>query len=87
MAKYIDFYLIGDLVSHGSVFYEDLKNIPEEDVRPNDYGEWMTETTEDGEFWANYCSECKSYLPYGLEWKPDYCPMCGREMRGKKHAV
>ena len=33
MSRYIDFYLIGELVdSHGNVHYEDLKNLPAADV-------------------------------------------------------
>ncbi len=33
MSRYIDFYLIGELVdSHGNVHYEDLKNLPSADV-------------------------------------------------------
>ena len=43
-------------------------------------GEWISKNTEDGEFWANYCSKCKAYLPYGIEWKPNYCPNCGAQM-------
>lgn len=33
MSKFVDFYLIGELVdSHGNVHYEDLKNLPSADV-------------------------------------------------------
>lgn len=33
MSRYIDFYLIGELVdSHGNVHYEDLKNLPTVDI-------------------------------------------------------
>ena len=33
MSRYVDFYLIGELVdSHGNVHYEDLKNLPAADV-------------------------------------------------------
>lgn len=33
MSRYIDFYLIGELVdSHGNVHYEDVKNLPTADV-------------------------------------------------------
>ena len=32
MSRYIDFYLIGELVSHGNVHYEDLKKLPTADV-------------------------------------------------------
>lgn len=33
MSRYIDFYLIGELVdSHGNVHYEDLKNLPTADA-------------------------------------------------------
>lgn len=33
MSRYVDFYLIGELVdSHGNVHYEDLKNLPTADV-------------------------------------------------------
>lgn len=45
-------------------------------------GEWKEHIFEDG-FWANYCSECKAYLPYGLEWEPNFCPNCGAKMDGE----
>ena len=33
MSRYVDFYLIGELVdSHGNVHYEDLKNLPTANV-------------------------------------------------------
>lgn len=34
----------------------------------------------DGIFWANYCSECNTYLPQGMDWTPNYCPQCGAQM-------
>ena len=55
--------------------------LPAADVRPVVHGKWETETLDSGQFWANYCSNCDYYLPYGLEWKPNYCPWCGADMR------
>ena len=43
-------------------------------------GKWERAEYEDNKFWANYCSLCYSYLPYGLEWKPNYCPNCDAKM-------
>ena len=43
------------------------------------HGEWL-EQSYCGTFWANYCSECGSYLPQGMDWKPNYCPICGAKM-------
>lgn len=48
MSRYIDFYLIGELVdSHGNVHYEDLKNLPTADVvevvRCKDCKHWSKE--------------------------------------------
>lgn len=40
MSRYVDFYLIGELVdSHGNVHYEDLKNLPAADVVPMEFHE------------------------------------------------
>ena len=50
MSKYIDFYLIGELVdSHGNVHYEDLKNLPTADV---------VEVVR--------CKDCKWYVDDGM---------------------
>lgn len=58
--------------------------LPAADVREVRRGKWE-EDTIDGQFWAFYCSECDAYLPYGLEWKPNFCPNCGTEMRGEEN--
>lgn len=57
-----------------------IKDIPAADLLPVKRGKWETETLESGKFWANYCSNCDYYLPYGLEWKPSFCPNCGALM-------
>ena len=49
-------------------------------------GKWERSECEDGKFWANYCSLCFVYLPYGLEWKPKYCPSCGAKMEVSEDA-
>ena len=46
-------------------------------------GKWISHLLDDGSFWANYCSECGVYLPYGLDWKPNGCPNCFADMRGE----
>lgn len=46
-------------------------------------GKWISHLLDDGSFWANYCSECGEYLPYGLDWKPNGCPNCFADMRGE----
>lgn len=58
-----------------------LDSIPAADVRPVVRGMWKTSLTEAGEFWANYCSVCNAYVPYGMEWEPNFCPNCGADMR------
>ena len=49
MSRYVDFYLIGELVdSHGNVHYEDLKNLP---------------TVNECEISKNYCkSRCLTMI-------------------------
>lgn len=38
--------------------------------------------TIDNEFVIkNQCSECKFDLPFGMMWKPNYCPNCGAKMQ------
>ena len=64
MSRYVDFYLIGELVdSHGNVHYEDLKNLPTADA---------VEVVR--------CKDCKylhrTVCPYGISKTPrgnDYC--------------
>lgn len=45
-------------------------------------GELERDEYEDNKLWGDYCSLCCSYFPYGLEWKPNYCPNCGARMKG-----
>ena len=71
MSRYIDFYLIGELVdSHGNVHYEDLKSLPTADVVERKRGKWLL----DGR-----CSEC---LVVPLTSHKNFCPNCGADMRG-----
>ena len=43
------------------------------------HGKWLEQLYYE-QFWANYCSECHAYLPQGMDWQPNYCPMCGARM-------
>ena len=58
-----------------------LEAIPSADVQEVRHGEWKHHTFNNG-LWANYCSECGAYLPYGIDWQPDFCPDCGARMDG-----
>lgn len=48
---------------------------------PDNNGKWESYLYDEKYFFANYCSECKTYLPYGIDWKPNFCPNCGADMR------
>ena len=85
MSRYIDFYLIGELVdSHGNVHYEDLKNLPTADVVEVKHGEWQVYYDEDSPqdgIWK--CSIC-NYIRLIDDISPtSFCPNCGADMRGK----
>ena len=56
-----------------------IDSAPTIEAEPVVHGEWKEHIFE-GELWANYCSVCKHYLPYGMEWKSNYCPNCGAKM-------
>lgn len=60
-----------------------IESIPAVDAAPVVHGRWKIALTDKNEFWANYCSVCNTYLPYGIEWKPNYCPNCGAKMDGE----
>ena len=81
MSRYIDFYLIGELVdSHGNVHYEDLKYLLTADVVEVKHGEWIK--FDEGDC---YCSNCEIALEdwvQGIFYK--FCPNCGADMRGKE---
>ena len=67
MSRYVDFYLIGELVdSHGNVHYEDLKNLPTADVievvRCRDC-KWYTEGLTECEEWQG-CGNLGISLPH-----------------------
>ena len=66
-------------------FLRSLPTVSPDEVRG--VGKWERDEYEDNKFWANYCSLCCSYLPYGLEWKPNYCPSCGARMGGVQDAL
>lgn len=51
-----------------------------EETEKRKKGKWKSHLLDNGDLWANYCSECGTYLPYGLDWKPDFCPQCGAMM-------
>lgn len=54
--------------------------VPAADVRPVVRGRW-NRYVYDKKLWANYCSACKTFLPYGMDWEPNFCPNCGADMR------
>ena len=61
MSKFVDFYLIGELVdSHGNVHYKDLKNLPTADlaevVRCKDCKHF-----HDGIYSGEYWMKCDEY--------------------------
>ena len=89
MADYIN---RASLINHLNTFapehYNALVNDlilkePAADVIERKKGKWISHLLDDGSFWANYCSECGVYLPYGLDWKPNGCPNCFADMRGE----
>lgn len=61
--------------------YQFIRNYPSADVVERKKGEWKRHLLDNGDFWANYCSECGTYLPYGLDWEPNFCPHCSADMR------
>ena len=68
MGKYIDFYLIGELVdSHGNVHYEDLKNLPTVDAVE-------VVRCKDCVYYENFlCSRFSAYGNSVEEPEYDYC--------------
>ena len=78
MSKYIDFYLIGELVdSHGNIHYEDLKNLQTADVVERKHGKWLRKTF--GGYSIVQCSVCRSvFLENNGKW--NFCPNCGTRM-------
>ena len=86
MSRYIDFYLIGELVdSHGNVHYEDLKSLPTADVVERKRGEWIQHVNEPS-LWS--CSICETVI-YS-EHEEDrlkfhkWCGCCGADMRERR---
>lgn len=80
MAKYIDFALVGELVVHGDVHYEDLKRLPAADVQEVRRAKWEYKQAYKGaSFGFCVCSACGK-----AQWTPDakYCPNCGAAMKG-----
>lgn len=73
--KYIDFNLIGELVVHGYVHYEDLKGIPAADVVEVVRCKDCIYHTEDNECangrWDNWSNSDYGLYPEALEM--DYC--------------
>ena len=67
MSRYVDFYLIGELVdSHGNVHYEDLKNLPAADVVE-------VVRCEDCRYWDNRFDVMVCNLTDGMKGASDYC--------------
>ena len=80
---YIDRNLLGDLVIHGYVWYDDIMAIPSADVAEIRHGEWVKD--EDG---CMICSECgypdEINQISGEFMRSNFCPDCGADMRGNK---
>lgn len=57
-----------------------ISTFPTVDAAPVKHGKWETDSTEQNEFWGHYCNRCSTYLPYGRDWRPNYCPECGAKM-------
>lgn len=57
-----------------------LDKMPTVDAVPVVHGRWETDLTEQNEFWGHYCNRCSTYLPYGRDLRPNYCPECGAKM-------
>ena len=84
MAEYIEREAIrDDLYDADAITMEGVKilnQFPPSDVAPVLHGRW-----NDGD---PYCPICKKDKFRGLDadvwadWKPDYCPNCGADMRG-----
>ena len=64
---------------------EYISDCPAADVKPVVHGEWKEHFCDDNTFWSSYCSRCQVYLPYGMDWKPNFCPVCGADMGGAKN--
>ena len=75
MTKYIDFALVGELVVHGDVHYEDLLRIPAADVTEVQHGKWIELLPFKNVY---ICSLCDQWGEY--HW--NYCPNCGAKMKG-----
>ena len=85
MSRYIDFYLIGELVDfHGNVHYEDLKNLPTADVVEVKHAIWMPIQRGDEGYSAGdfICSCCGK--PNHCYKVTDYCCSCGARMERKR---
>lgn len=82
MTKYIDFALVGELVVHGDVHYEDLKRLPAADVAEVQHGHW--EKVDDNPYeYVGMCSVCRNEVKQPTcMLKPiySYCPICGALM-------
>ena len=84
MSKFVDFYLIGELVdSNGNVHYEDLKNLPSADVvevvRCKDCRYWQE--YQEGHYPNELCPWDKNETTD----EDDYCSYGERREDGKIH--
>ena len=68
--------------------HQALKDIPAADVRPVVRGEWIdkgirySRKSEFSPLERHYSFEC-SHCRKEREWKSDFCPNCGADMRGE----
>lgn len=75
MARYID---ADKLLEDFKKFANDAK---EEDVKPINYGKWISRLSENRHECTN-CGELAPYLSNHFELLSDFCPFCGADMRG-----
>ena len=63
------------------VIVQNLKDVPAADVREVVHGKWIPVTNGRG---GSECNQCHAYAPShqcGVEYKSNYCPNCGADMR------
>lgn len=67
--------------AYGYVSAADISNAPTIDAEPVRHGRW-----NDGDPYCPICRKDKFrglYADVWADWKPDYCPNCGANMRGE----
>ena len=92
MSKYIDAerltFVIKKNFGHGTIspILQLIDEQPTADVRENVKGEWIEDAIANNIY---RCSECGIDAPVeptrGTEYKSNYCPNCGADMRGEQN--